>query len=184
MNINTRMLLLYYLATFVLLLASELIGYALTVEGVLDLASEVNGLESLHLGASLATALFIFEHNSIINLAISIPFLGPIAYVFSLGETGLVLGYAAASLNPYSGMGIYGSFLAYVVTALFPHGLLELLAYSISLYASMDVSLSVIRHERVNPIRWLVLLLISMAVLLAAAAIESLELGLVRSIGL
>ncbi|GGP20088.1 hypothetical protein GCM10007981_06750 [Thermocladium modestius] len=184
MSINTRMLFLYYLATFVLLLASDLVGYALTVEGVLDLASEVNGLESLHLGAGLTTALFIFEHNSIINLAISIPFLGPIAYVFSLGETGLVLGYAAASLNPYSGMGIYGPFLAYTVSALFPHGLLELLAYSISLYASMDVSLSITRHERVNPIRWLILLSISMVVLLAAAALEALELGLVRSMGL
>ncbi len=94
-----------------------------------------------------------------------------------------MLGYAAASLNPYSGMGIYGPFLAYTVSALFPHGLLELLAYSISLYASMDVSLSITRHERVNPIRWLILLSISMVVLLAAAALEALELGLVRSMG-
>lgn len=184
MRINTRMFFLYYLATFVLLLASELVGYALTVEGVLDLAPEVSGLESLHLGATFTAALFIFAHNAIINLAISIPFLGPIAYVFSLGETGLVLGYAAASLNPFSRMGMAGPFLAYAVTALFPHGLLELLAYSTSLYASMDVSLSIIRHERVDLIRWLILLSISMVVLLVAAAVEALELGLVRSMGL
>lgn len=170
MDVNPRRLLLYYALTFAILLVAEVIGYGLTEYGLLDLGGLISSLKSLTLSVGLNTVILIFSHNAIINLAINIPFIGLLAYIFSMGETGLLLGYAAAS------RGILAIPVTYALTALMPHGWLELMAYSISIYNSMDLSSAMTRHEPISLRRWLILLIISMIVLLIAAAVETLEL--------
>ncbi|MGC8597582.1 MAG: stage II sporulation protein M [Thermocladium sp.] len=184
MDVNPRRLLLYYALTFAILLVAEVIGYGLTEYGLLDLGNLINSLKSLTFSVSLSTIILIFSHNAIINFAINIPFIGLLAYIFSIGETGLLLGYAAASINIYSRMGILAIPLTYALTALMPHGWLELMAYSISIYNSMDLSSAITRHEPISLRRWIILLIISMIVLLVAAAVETGELMIIREIGL
>ncbi|MFP3177342.1 MAG: stage II sporulation protein M [Thermocladium sp.] len=178
MDVNPRRLLLYYALTFAILLVAEVIGYGLTEYGLLDLGGLISSLKSLTLSVGLNTVILIFSHNAIINLAINIPFVGLLAYIFSMGETGLLLGYVAAS------RGILAIPVTYALTALMPHGWLELMAYSISIYNSMDLSSAMTRHEPISLRRWLILLIISMIVLLIAAAVETGELMVIREIGL
>ncbi|MFP3483042.1 MAG: stage II sporulation protein M [Caldivirga sp.] len=173
----TRRVLLYYLLTFILLALGEVLGYLLSVNGIRVIPnSELHELEQLAQHPSFIT---IFRHNLTLNLLMNIPFVGPAIYVFLIGFTGVALGYIVVARI---GLSILYLIVGYVVSALFPHGLLELFAYSLSAYNSVSVSMDLVRRRYIatSLAYWVIRIVISVIILFIAAYVEYLELAVVK----
>lgn len=180
--IRTRWLILCYIATFIVIAVAEVVGYEASKAGLFTLPqSELQTLEKL---AQNPSYMAIFIHNLVLNLAINIPFAGPILYLVFMGTTGLALGFIVyEKLSSMLG-GALGLTMGFASTALFPHGLVELLAYSLSLYNSLAFTLWIIRgrHVRDAALHWLARLALSILVLFAAAVIEYVELTYLKGL--
>ncbi len=175
----TRRVLIYYLATFLILAIGEVIGYLMSLRGIQVLSkSELQELEGIAQHPSYMT---IFTHNFILNLLMNIPFAGPVAYVISIGFTGIALGYIVVS---NIGVSVLYLIFGYISSAIFPHGLLELFSYSLSVYNSVDASVNVVKRRLldITLIHWILRLLLSMLILFIAAYVEYLELTTVGAI--
>lgn len=169
----SRRVLIYYLATFLLLAIGEALGYLLTISGVSILPKST--LQELEQLAQNPSYIAIFSHNAEIDVLMNIPFIGPVLYVAIIGFTGLALGYIVVTKY---GVSLLYLIVAYFSSAMMPHGWLELFAYSLSAYNSVSVTIDVVRHRYVGRslAYWVIRLVLSVAILLPAAYIEYIEL--------
>jgi hypothetical protein len=132
-----------------------------------DAQAIVNGIRST-LGTH-PTAIQIFRNNITLCLLFLIPLFGPAFMAYVGYSTGVVLA-AAAILSPTS------SPLALAFASLlFPWTWLEFSAYSLASTAGLMIIVSTLRHKlRKEVIRFLIALVVSVALLTLAAVLESL----------
>lgn len=118
--------------------------------------------------------LSIFAHNAVLMTADSVPFIGPAALAFSISATGFILGvvigYAAG------GFGFLALVAGYLASVALPHGILELSAYAFATAGSIDASRRLLSRRGGVLKSWLIHYAIALALLLAAAYLEWLEL--------
>ena len=177
---SLRWIAVAYVLSFLILAIADFTGYYLAEMGYLTVPSSI--INSLRKIAGNPSILTIFIHNALLDVLMNIPAVGVVAYVFVLGETGLVLGYIAYAY--IKELGLLAPIIGFITTALMPHGLVELFAYSLSAYNSVSLIVSAIRVRRLERslMLWALLLLASLGILYVAAVIEYLELKLLAPV--
>ncbi len=168
-----------YALALILFIASSFLGYALTphMPGV---ESIVKGFEELVQNVQAEGAFAIFRHNLPLGLVMAIPFLGYGLFMLIISMTGFVLGTYAYVVKHT----IWALFYSILASMFLPHGILEILAYSIFASASLYATKAILRKSlgiRQFAI-YTALIAISSALLFAAAFVEYYEIRLLQAL--
>lgn len=173
---DVRLVLLALFAEYALLALTAALGYAYHHVVPQQLIDALRG----YMNQTATGPLQIFGHNAVIMAADSIPFVGPIALAVSISATGFILG-AIVGYSPLGQMGPFALALAYLLTAVMPHGVLELFSYAFAAAGSVDATARILRRRGGALRSWSIHFAAALALLLAAAYVEWLEIKALSS---
>ena len=178
MNEFWKYTMLFLLVEFIVFVAAS----SLQVLPMSFLVQQFQQVEESISNSTLVNFLAIYSNNVRIDLASSVPFIGPVILLVTIFITGqVVYAVAVSSFSSILPGGLVG-FLTSVLLFLMPHGVVELLSYALAASDSVMVVKLYYRGYNGNVIlRYFVAFLtLSLVNLAVAAALEASELSIAQ----